>query len=55
MYDTIILMVKATIQTTHKQVEDAIIELQQKAAVTIGDTPKVKVHELKFLDYKLKK
>ena len=54
MYDTVYLLVKATIQTSHKNVHEAISEIQQKAICTITDTKKVKIHELKFMDYKLK-
>ena len=54
MYDTIFLLVKATIQTRHKTVHEAITEIQQKATCTISDTKKVKICELKFMDYKLK-
>ena len=54
MYDTIFLLVKATIQTTHKNVHEAITEIQEKATCTITNTKKVKIRELKFMDYKLK-
>jgi len=54
MYDTIFLLVRATIQTTHKNVHEAIAEIQQKAVVTVSDTKKVKVHDIKLMDYKLK-
>lgn len=54
MYDTIYLLVKATIQTSHKTAHEAITEIQQKATCTITDTKKVKIRELKFMDYKLK-
>jgi len=54
MYDTIFLLVKATIQTSHKTAHEAISEIQQKATCTITDTKKVKIKELKFMDYKLK-
>lgn len=54
MYDTVFLLVKATIQTSHKNVHEAISEIQQKATCTITDTKKVKIHELKLMDYKLK-
>lgn len=54
MYDTIFLLVKATIQTTHKNVHEAIAEIQQKATVTVSSTKKVKVHDTKLMDYKLK-
>lgn len=55
MYDTIFLLVKATIQTTHQQVHDAITEIQQKATCTITNTKKVKIHNIQLMDYKLKK
>jgi hypothetical protein len=54
MYDTIFLLVKVTIQTTHKNVQEAIAEIQDKASCTISDTKKVKIRELKLMDYKLK-
>jgi len=54
MYDTIFLLVKATIQTKHKNVHEAITEIQQKATCTISNTKKVTIHELQFMDYKLK-
>ena len=54
MYDTIFLLVKATIQTTHKTAHEDITEIQQQATCTICDTKKVKIRELKFMDYKLK-
>ena len=54
MYDTIFLLVKATIQTTHKNVHEAISEIQQKATVSVSNTKKVKIHALKLMDYKLK-
>jgi hypothetical protein len=55
MYDTIFLLVKVTIQTTHPQVHDAISEIQQNATCTITNTKKVKIHHIQFMDYKLKK
>lgn len=54
MYDTIYLLIKATIQTNHQNVHEAISELQQKATCTVTSTKKVKVHEIKIMDYKLK-
>lgn len=54
MYDTIFLLIEATIQTQHKNVHAAISELQEKATCTITSTKKVKVHAIKFMDYKLK-
>lgn len=55
MYTTVMVLVKLTIQTTHKHPADALCELNQKAHCTISDTPKVKIHELKMMDYKLKR
>ncbi len=55
MYDTIYLLIKATIQTTHKNSEKAIAELHQKATCTISNTKKVKVHAIEFKDCKIKK
>jgi hypothetical protein len=54
MYDTIFLLVKVTIRTTHKNVHEAITELQNNATCTISSTKKVKVEDIKFMDYKLK-
>jgi len=54
MEDTIYLLVRATIQTSHQTVHDAIAEIQQKATCTISDTKKVKIKKLEFMDYKLK-
>ncbi len=54
MYDTIFLLVKATIQTSHKTAHEAITEIKQKATCTITNTKKVKIKELKFMDHKLK-
>ncbi|MHB8206408.1 hypothetical protein [Mucilaginibacter sp.] len=54
MYDTVFLLVKATIQTKHKTAHEAITEIQQQATCTITNTKKVKIKKLKFMDYKLK-
>lgn len=54
MYDTVYLLVKAIIQTSHKTAHEAISEIQHNATCTITDTKKVKIKELKFMDYKLK-
>lgn len=55
MYTTVMVLVKLTIQTKHLRAEEALTEILEKAKCTISDTPKVKIHELKFMDYKLKK
>lgn len=54
MYDTIYLLVKTTIQTSHKQVHEAVSELQEKATCTISNTKKEKVCKTEFMNYKLK-
>ena len=54
MYDTIYLLVKATIQTSHKDVHEAINELQENATCTITSTKKVKVCDTELMKYKLK-
>jgi hypothetical protein len=54
MYHTIYLLVKATIQTPHKTAQEAIADIQKHSACTVSDTKKVKIKELKLMDYKLK-
>ena len=54
MTDTIFLLVKATIRTTHKTVHEAISDLQHNAKVTVSYTKKVKIKKLELMDYKLK-
>jgi len=54
MYDTIYLLVKATIQTSHKKVHEAIRDLQENATCTISHTKKVKVRVTELMNYKLK-
>jgi len=55
MYTTVMVLVKLTIQTKHTRPEDALTEIQEKAKCTITNTPNVTIHELAFMDYKLKK
>lgn len=54
MYQKIHLLVEATIQTSYKTIEEALLEIHQKAACTISNTKKVKVHAIKFKDCKFK-
>ncbi|WDF57204.1 hypothetical protein [Mucilaginibacter sp. KACC 22063] len=54
MQDTIFLLIKATIATKHKNVHEAIAELQGKAKLSISDTKNVKVISTQLMDYKLK-
>ncbi len=53
MYDTIYLLVKATIQTSHKNVHEAITEIQGHSKCTISNTRKVKICATEFMNYKL--
>lgn len=55
MYTTVMVLVKLTIQTKHARPEDALTEIQEKAKCTISNTPNVTIHELAFMNYKLKK
>jgi len=54
MYDTIYLLVKVTIQTSHKNVHEAISEIQEKATCTVSSTKKVKICATELMNYKLK-
>ena len=54
MQDTVFLLVKATITTSHKKVHEAVTELQQQSTCNISNTRRVKVLDIQFLDYKLK-
>jgi hypothetical protein len=54
MEDTIFLLVRVTIATTHRNVHEAIAELQQRSTCTISNTKKVRVKRTAFMDYKLK-
>lgn len=54
MYKTIFLLVKATIQTSYTTGAEAIADIQKHSTCTVGNTKKVKIRELKFMDYKLK-
>jgi hypothetical protein len=54
MEDTVFLLVKITIATTHRNVHEAITELQQQSTCTIRNTRKVRVKKTEFMDYKLK-
>jgi len=54
MEDTIFLLVKVTIKTTHKNIHDAIQELQTKTAYHIGSTKNVKVLKTEIMKLKTK-
>lgn len=54
MKDTIFLLVKVGISTTHPNVHEAIAELQKGATCTVSSTKKVRVLNTQLMDYKLK-
>jgi hypothetical protein len=54
MDDTIFLLVKVTIVTSHRNIHEAIAELQKKSTCIIANTKKVRVKKAEFMDYKLK-
>jgi hypothetical protein len=49
MKDSIFLLVKVVIRTTHKSIHDAIAELQTKTKLSVTSTPKVEVLETKII------
>jgi hypothetical protein len=54
MTDKIFLLVKVTIKTTHKNIHDAIQELQTKTEYHIGSTKNVKVLKTEIMELKTK-
>jgi len=54
MEDTIYLLIKIKINTTHKIIPDAIKELQSKTVYSIGSTKRVEVLETKIMNLKTK-
>jgi hypothetical protein len=52
MEDTIFLLVKVTIKTAHKNIHDAIQELQTKTTYHIGSTKNVEVLKTEFMELK---
>ncbi len=54
MEDTIFLLLKITIKTTHKDIHDAIQELQTKTQLTVSSTKKVKVLKTEIMQLKTK-
>ncbi|MDB4926604.1 hypothetical protein [Mucilaginibacter sp.] len=49
MKDSIFLLVKIGIRTTHTSIHDAIAELQTKTRLSVSGTPNVEVLEVKII------
>lgn len=54
MTNTVFLLVKLTIRTTHKTAHEATTDLRHKAKVTVTGTSRVKIDKLEVVDSKLK-
>ena len=54
MEDTIFLLLKITIKTTHKNIHDAIRELQSKTELNVSSTKNVKVLKTEIMQLKTK-
>lgn len=54
MEDTIFLLVKVTIITTHNSIHDAIQELQTKTVLQVSSTPNVEVLQAKIIELNTK-
>jgi hypothetical protein len=54
MKDTVFLLIKVVITTKHRNIHDAIAELQTKTVYSIGSTKNVKVLDTKIMDLKTK-
>jgi hypothetical protein len=54
MEDIIFLLVKVTIVTTHRNVHEAITELQEQSTCIIENTKNVRVKNVELLNYNLK-
>ncbi|WP_295715786.1 hypothetical protein [Mucilaginibacter sp.] len=54
MKDTVYLLIKVVIKTTHTKIHDAIEELQNQTVYYIGSTNNVKVLETKIMNLKTK-
>jgi hypothetical protein len=54
MKDTVYILIKVVIKTTHLSIHDAILELQTKTRLSISSTPNVEVLETKIMNLKTK-
>lgn len=52
MEDTIFLLVKVTVKTTHNSIHHAISELQSKTDLNVGSTKNVKVLKTEIMQLK---
>jgi len=52
MEDKIFLLVKVTVKTTHKNIREAIQELQTKTALQVSSTKNVKVLKTEIMQLK---
>jgi len=50
MKDTIYLLIKVTVETTHPNIYDAMREFQSKTEYSVTSTPKVKVLITEIMD-----
>jgi len=55
MKESIFLLIKVSIRTTHKSIHDAIAELQTKTKLSVSSTPNVEVLETKIIPLNTKK
>ena len=49
MKETVFLMVRAVVQTPHKNISDTVHELETEAVFTVSDTRNIKVLETELL------
>jgi hypothetical protein len=54
MKDTLYLLIKVVVETTHTNIHNAISELQTKTDYSIGSTQNVRVLETKIIKLKTK-
>jgi len=54
MKDTVFLLIKVTVNTSHSNIHDAIAELQSKTVYSIGSTKNVRVLETKIISLNTK-
>jgi hypothetical protein len=50
MKDTLYLFIKVVVETTYRNIHDAIDELQTETDYSIGSTPNVKVLETEIIE-----
>jgi len=55
MKESIFLLIKVGIRTTHKSIHDAIAEFQAKTMLNVSSTPNIEVLETKIIPLNTKK